>query len=402
LRSARETIPAHLRLLHGNEKAVIAAYAGDMIDDDVASPRDVLALIQANVIVENSEGVRRLSRSLHSHLDDVMRKRRSYRAGENFSGQVEMLEKIIASCEDAMRENHFERQCQLEDEFRHAAESLAQGIDETLTHLRAEVDNEFGDLPSFAEKSRQNQHYTKRVEETIDALALIADSRIVDRFDAQPMLEEQERIHRRELLDRIPKWRQAFMTISEVLGRHVHTLRRVDPEAKALRRLSLHMRNNRSYEMPDDPQDDHIQNWMLAAMPLAIMTHPDVHDVDQEDMIADVVASLPALARTRSSKRKPGILVEDDDEPTSFIIRRPQWRIVFDDMVREASVERISARSVHARTQTGTSLDIWLIYVAATCAAARSEAGLRHETVIEPHGPLDGLLRMKDVVLWTE
>jgi hypothetical protein len=402
VRTARETIPAHLRLLNGNDKAVVAAYVGEAIDEDVASPRDVLALMQANVLVENAAGVRRLSRNLQSHLDDVMRKRRSYRAGENFAGQVEMLESLAAACEDAMMEGHLERQTQLEDDFQHAAESLAQGIQETLAHLRAEVDNEFGDLPSFAEKSRQNVHYTKRVEETIDALALIGDSKIVDRFERQPLLEQQERIHRRELINRLPTWRQEFMAISEVMGRHVHTLRRVDPEAKALRRLELHMRTNTAYEMMDEPDDGVIHIWMEMAEGLAATIHPDINDAATEDVLQTTLEGMPRTPLARSAKRTAGVLVKDVDKPAPIIIRRPPWRVAYDAMVEEAAGRRVSARETHSTAATGTTMDIWLIYVAATVGTTKNATGLRSETRFKPHGPKDGLLMMRDVFLWTQ
>lgn len=406
MKSAPTAIPGHLRLLRDKADLITQAYASGSVNLAHDNKRDIAALAQAKVFLDIGDDQFRLTRYIKRHLDDVMQRRRNYAVGDNLREQVDALEKLAQSCEMMARQGNEAARTELGDDFEDIVFEIAQDIDTTMAQLRALVDTEFGDVSSFADKSQQNHHYLKRVEQNQETFLLIEDAAVARLIADNPLLSDQHRVYRRQLLNRLPEWRLAFMGIAEVLREHVHQLRRVEPKARALRRLAFHLQRDRTWDPPGAPADDAmLADWMRLSEPVRIHPWPRVSDPAQEEALRQIAERIPLGVTRLRAERHPGGLTEEE-APQAVELPEAVWRRGLQNLLDDISAEPVSVMAWWQDNPIEIELDLWLIYVRAE-AVARTDAAQKTKTPwpfvmterFVPHGPRDGVLWIEDITL---
>lgn len=400
MRSANEAIPAHLRLLGNYGDMIAEAYAGGNVSVRPDNRREINVLLQAGVLLDADDHYK-VTRHLKRHFDTVLRRRRNYAVGENVRAQIESLENLARECEHAGREGNVDRQNEFADDFADTVILIHQDIDDTLSHLRALVDTEFGDVAAFSEKGRQNDHYLRRVEQTVDTFTLIEEADVVDMLRDNPLLADQQRIYRRQLTAHLAAWRASFLDIADVLREHVHALRRVEPKARTLRRLAFHLQRDRGYEPPEAPADtEQLHDWMRAIEGITIAPSPHVHDSTQEDILQQIAVAIPPETTRIRKVRSAGALEQDAfDAPDEVAMETTRWRAAYDEMIASVQDQVVSSRQWYFDRKMDIGIDLWLLYVQAVASANDEDWSYRMDVLLEPHDHRDGLLWIEDVTL---
>lgn len=402
MRNAHEAVPGHLRQLNASSALLAEVYSNNSISITPDNKREINGLIQAGVLMDADDAYK-ITRHLKRHLDAIMRRKRTYAVGENVRAQIESLNSLAVMCEQYARQGMIENQSDHANEFEDIVFEIYQDIDATLSHLRALVDSEFGDVAGFSDKSRQNDHYLKRIEEAADTFALLEEAEVAQTLRGNPILEVQSRVYRRQLISRLPAWRSAFLDIANVLRQHVHALRRVEPKARMLRRLAFHLQRDQSYDPPEEPRpNETIDSWMRVVEGVRIETHPQAHHPAQEETLRQIAANIPIEATRLRNTRNAGEIAADGLEATIEIeMETTPWRTHYDALLKSAADGPASALAWHQKTDMAIGIDLWLLYVHAVASANDESWSYDMISQIMPHGPFDGVLWIEDIVLCT-
>lgn len=393
IRHANDVLARHSDLL-------VEAWERGGIVRDEDNARAVNALVQSRALVD-IDGTFRLATNLKRHYDAVAHRSRSYAVGDDLRAMVDALLKNAASLREAIIDGRAEASAEFASDYQDALSDLVQSIDGSVAQLRALTDSDYGNVSSFADKHRQNDHYSERVRSVMDSLALIETSTPLREMCRDPVLESQGRMFSRQIGNRIGSHHATLMEVHRTLGENLYRIRRIGPFVRNIQRLALHMTREPEWRPPEHlPEDDPNPSWMAISQPIIVRSSPDALDPVAEPILVDVTQATarpadPTAARLRTT----GTMEDDALEVLEAEAPDDPLLIAYDLMADAAQIEPASARAWHMEGRVDADLDIWLMFVQSQAAKDGSTAGCVANERHAPFGNMDGVMWLEDVVL---
>lgn len=393
IRHANELIARHSDIL------VEAWERGGVIRDE-DNARAINALVQSRALVE-IDGTFRLATNLKRHYDAVAHRSRSYAVGDDLKAMLDALLKNATSLREALVEGRMEAAAEFASDYQDALSDLVQSIDGSVAQLRALTDSEYGNVAGFADKRRQNQHYSDRVRTVMDSLALIETSTPLSNMSRDPVLETQARMFTRQLGNRLGSHHAALMEVHRTLGENLYRIRQIGPFVRNIQRLALHFAREPEWRPPEDVQDEGgMPTWIRISDPVPVRSSPDALDPVAEPVLTDIARATAAPADPTAARMRTKGLMEDDAlEIVELEAPDDPLLVEYDYMADAAQTGETSARAWHRHRNIDIELDIWLMFVQAQAAKDGTSAACMAQERHAPSTVMDGVLWLEDVVL---
>lgn len=404
-----DLVIAYIEALHRHRGIVAAAYHQGRVEatDEAASPRGLQELRRHRALVPLTQDAFRLASSLARHLDEVLQKEQLYAAvGGNVADLAARLPLFIDEAIKAHLEGRTEDLDGYVDGFNNAVFDLADHIDGALQYLRMLADTRFAGVRTLAEKQRQNAYYIGRAERIGEALKGLQAGALMDRLDEEPAAAPLLPAFRGQIWERLPRWRESLLDITEILKAYLYRLREVEPAGRRLRAFNLFLKRNPDYAAPDLDALAELPEFGNRAVPLHILAHPDLGEVATQEALIDVAAKLPPSPTAIQRAPKVGTLTPGSDHEARIVELAPRpYQLALRGLIAEVPVdgEPLSALAWKRRHPEFAELPdaIWLQCVLYEAGLARRRtARVRFDRLeLPPPHPLSGNIVVRDVLV---
>lgn len=339
-----DSVTDYLEQIHSNRALLSRMYSEGYIVRDEDNSRKLNQLLQIRAIRVNPgvQDTYRVSPTLGRLFDEVTHKSRSYGVSADFAESMGVIIKLMDDYSNAHFEGRDDDCDSIMSQYDFELFSMADSMNEFLLLVRTAVENNFGNVRTYKEKEKQNQHY-------LDQLTRIKAA--LESFDAPALLHELETPEREPLFDLYERhilahtagWRSANTDITSVLRVYLHKLRAIQPRARRIRAFQMHLRRNPAFEIREPEEYPEIPDWAYQHEPMKIQLEVDLGREDVRDALVEVAKSIESTVATPPVDRSPGRLVRED-APKAAIIKGSPLVVVTQRLLNEA-----------ARTQTPIS-----------------------------------------------
>ncbi|WP_248803176.1 hypothetical protein [Pseudomonas sp. MWU13-2100] len=354
-----DAVTSHLELLHTNRELIAQIYTeGQVIRSEENSKRlnqlEQVRAIRANAALQDSY---RLSPTLSRLLDEATHKTRSYSVSADFGEQMDRMKKLMDDYSAAHFDGREEDRDVILSEFDVSVFDVSEDMKDFLLHVRTAAENNFANVRTYKEKEKQNQHYLDQLDRIVKAFVAFDLAAFLDELN-QPERESLAELYERHILANLSKWRATCNDITSVLKVYLHKLRTVEPRAKRIRALQMHLRRHPEYEARDPDEYPEIPEWAYQHDPMKIRLSPDLGRQEIRDSLVDVARSIEIQVITPPKQRTPGALIKED-APKAAIIKGSPLVVVAQRLLNEASksLAPISAADYFALTEETRGLD---------------------------------------------
>ena len=398
--SGSESVRHSNELMARHSDVLVEAWERGGVIRDEDNARAVNALVQARALVE-IDGTFRLATNLKRHYDAVAHRSRSYAVGDDLRAMLDALLKNASSLREALVDGRMEAAAEFASDYQDALSDLVQSIDGSVAQLRALTESEYGNVASFADKRRQNEHYSDRVRAVMDSLSLIETSEQLRDMSRDPVLDVQARMFARQLGGRLGSHHSALMEIHRTLGENLYRVRRIGPFVRNIQRLTLHFAREPEWRPPEEVASEGTRpSWFMISEPITVRSSPDPLDPVCEPILIDAARATATPAdQTAARLRTKGILEDDALEIVEVEQPDDPLLVEYDHMADAAQHEIVSAREWHRRKHIDVEVDIWLMFVQSQAAKDGASAGCTARDLHSPSKIIDGVLWLEDVEL---
>jgi hypothetical protein len=404
-----DLVVAYIEVLHRNRKLVAAAYHEGQIEAsaEVATPRGIQDLRRHRALVPLTRDAFRIASSLARHIDEVLQKEQLFAAvGGNIADLAARLPLLVDEAVKAHLEGRTEDLDGYVDAFNNAVFDLADHIEQALQYLRMLADTRFASVRTLAEKQRQNTWYIGRAERIGEAIKSLQTGGLMDRIEEEPAAASLMSAFRGQLWERLPRWRESLLDITEILKAFLYRLRQVEPAGRRLRAFNLYLKRNPDYVAPDVDELTEPPPWAGRAAPLRVVSHPDLLDGATNEALIEVAARLPASPTVIKRVPKVGTLTPKADRESRVLLIEPRpYQLALRRLIDEVPEGRkplsaLSWKQGHSE-YAGLPDAIWLHCVLYEATLARRRTGhIRFERVELPAShPLSGNIVVRDVLV---
>lgn len=406
-----DAVIGHLEMLHGNRQLIAQMYTEGAVVRTEENSKRINQLLQLRAVRGNPalDGSYRLSPTLGRLLDEATHRSRNYTVSADFAEQMSRLTKIIDDYTHAYLSERDDDRERLLGDFDASLFEMAEDMNDFLLHVRTTTDNYFGNVRVYREKEKQNQHYLEQLERIINALVAFNDAFILDELN-QPERAALENLYERYILANLADWRAAATDINQVLKAYLHKLRIVEPRARRIRALQMHLRRHPEYEVRSAEEYPQIPEWAYQHTPLKIRLEPDLGRQEIRDALVGVAKSIEKAIITAPKIRATGTLVQED-APKATLIKGSPLIVVSQRLLNEAAgaQQPISAARYFATAVETMPLDqescmmcFLTVLEKQIKASAKIIRRLRIEQVVGNSGDrLSGNLIVEDVLVCT-
>lgn len=323
---------------------------------------DIELLRQIRLLSPDIRDTFQLRSSFRQFLNTALSTERLFAIGANVGGYFSSLEKLLAEHSLAIQDGRDASAEQYEMAIREAISDIADSIDDELTILHAMVATKFAAVSTIAEKRRQNLHYQDRTSKLV---SLLENFHFADFADQLSGNEDLALSFRALLEDRIPTFREKLKAVLHQLQQYLFEFRKIEDRARLVRSFALHLTRNPDWTPKNWDEAATPPEWVGLAAQMALASHPDVAQLESEDVLREIAGTIPASAEMRIERRPAGQLVEETSETVLVVAQSPLKKAVRTFFMEAAeSPEWISARRwwlEHPSMISSIGEDVWLL-----------------------------------------
>ena len=304
----------------------------------------------------------RLRGSFRQFLNTTLSTERLYAVGANIGAYFGRLSQLIEEHAMAFNDGRDADSERYETEIREAISDVADAIEDDLAVLEMHVSTKFAAVATLAEKRRQNLFYLARTQDLVN---LLEDFHFSS-FEEQLAGNAELALSFRSLLeDRLPAFREQLKTILQQLSRYLFEFRQIEQRAKSLRRLSMHFARHPDWHPSDWDSESSPPTWVCLAKPLMLAAGPDTRSVENEEVLSELAARIPAIAAAPPERRPEGGALSTTQEAT-VRVPVPTIRRALHVFLREALAAGswLSAKRwwlEHPAVMADIGLSVWLL-----------------------------------------
>ena len=376
-----------------------AFYQGRVYKTD-ENGREIERLRHLRLLSPDIRDAYQLRGSFRAFLNSALNTERLFSMGADIGGQFQQLSKLVDEHSIAFQEGRDSDCERYEVEVRETIGSISDSIEDELIMLQAQASTRFAAVSTIAEKRRQNEHYLKRTQRIVDILENLHFS------DLGEQLEGHEDLHlsfRSLLTDRLPAFRQSFLSIMEVLQKYLYEFRQVEQRAKLVRLFDLLFTRNpswtpRQWDEVADPAE-----WLRCSASIKMHAHPDIDASGTDEYFADIAKTIPDSISFKTKSTRVRGYVEDDPGNEDIEMPTSPLRLAIGAFYTEASQsEGISACAwwlANPSLIAGIPEDIWLLRVLAEDDNKGGDGRWLLEMKSAPHPEFSGNLLIHDAIV---
>lgn len=332
-----EAVIGHLELLHLQRKLIAQMYASGHVvrDEHNAKALSQLQQIRAIRLNETLKDSYRLSPTVSRLLNEASYRSRNYGVSADFGKQLSRLDKLFEDFSEAFFDGRGEDVMLLQDEIDLTLFEISEEMKDFLLHVRTAAENNFGNLRTYREKEKQNLHYLEQLERIVEALSQFEDAALLESL-ASSEREALEALYQGYILDRLSSWRSTTADITRVLKLYLHKLRVVEPRARRLRALQMHLLRHPEYAVRDADEYPEIPDWAYQHEPMKLRFDIDFGRQEIRDSLADLAKNIERSVAVPTKERRPGALVTEPP-PKAALIKGSPLVVVSQRLLNEAA-----------------------------------------------------------------
>lgn len=389
-----------LASLSASSTTVATAYYQGRVYKTEENAREIERLRHLRLLSPDIRDAFQLRGSFRTFLNSALNTERLFSMGADIGGQFEQLDKLVSEHSIAFQEGR-DADCErYEVEVRETIGAISDSIEDELITLQAQASTRFAAVSTVAEKRRQNEHYLKRTQRIVDILENLHYS------DLEDQLEGHEDLHlsyRSLLTERMPAFRQSFLSIMEVLQKYLYEFRQVEQRAKLLRSFNLLFTRNPSWTPKDWDEVTDPAEWMRCAAPIKIQTHPDIDASGTDDYFVEIAGTISETSPLKNRTTRAQGYVEEESGNEEVSMPESPLRVAISTYYEEASQsDGISACDwwlANPSLVDGIPANVWLLRVLAEDDNKGGDGYWLLEMKSDPHIEFSGNLLIKDAIV---
>lgn len=406
MNNAKDVVTQYIDALHTAREVIAEAYHAGTVTLNDATQRKIRMLQQHRAIVPYMHDEFRLSSSLNGHLDIVAQRWRNFDIPTNFVEQIERLPHLIDEYLKASREDRIDDRDTYATDFDAAVFDLAEGIIGALMKLRTLTENNFANVSTLAEKTRQNDFYTAKSRTLTSLLNSAQFQEIADELATSELLAPLNAVFKYQIGNQLSEWRSTITDINKILLAYLFRLRVISADAKQIRSLALFLRKNPDYQFAEVADKDEMPAWARKYRGMSVRAHPDFAVNATREVFAEVARAVPE-PKMKTSKERPAGTLFNAAPPSVIVLQQKPEAVALRlfTQVAMASASPVSAIEWLRRHDATASLDAhaWLLYawhaLHAQLSRKRGAFNMKRELWPDAYS-YSGNLMIRDLYLW--
>lgn len=303
-----------LERLHQSSDIIAEAFDSSRIGATEENSKRITLLIQQRILTPDIYDTFQLRYSMRQFLNAVLNTNKLMDSSTDFSISFNRLDEYVNRHNDAFLESRDEDRQNYQIYIRDLINGIAGSIADELLHISSLVDSKFATVTTIAEKMKENEWYMNRATSILNLLETFSFSDIEQRLMGHRDLELSYDLL---LKSRMIQFIETFRLILSKLDKYKYEFRKIEAQAKLLRKFSTHLNRYPDWTANDWSSNEELVDWMCVANPIQLSFYPDINDSSFEKLLVDIALNLPA-SKTISiytRKRPFGILLDMDDAP---------------------------------------------------------------------------------------
>jgi len=303
-----------LERLHQSSDIIAEAFDNSRISATEENSKRIMLLMQQRILTSDIYDTFQLRYSMRQFLNTVLNTNKLMDSGTDFSISFNRLDEYVNRHNDAFLESRDEDRQNYQVCIRDLINAIAGSIADELLHISSLVDSKFATVTTIAEKMKENEWYMNRATTILNLLETFSFSDIEQRLLGHRDLELTYELL---LKSRMSQFIDTFRLILSKLDKYKYEFRKIEAQAKLLRKFSTHLNRYPDWTPSDWTSNEELLDWMCIANPLSLSFYPDANDTSSEKLLVDIALNLPASKTINAYKRKrpAGILLDMDDAP---------------------------------------------------------------------------------------
>lgn len=303
-----------LERLHQSSDIIAEAFDNNRIVATEENSKRITLLIQQRILTPDIYDTFQLRYSMRQFLNAVLNTNKLMDSNTDFSISFNRLDEYVNRHHDAFLESRDEDRQNYQVYIRDLINGIAGSIADELLHISSLVNSKFATVTTIAEKMKENEWYMNRATSILNLLETFSFSDIEQRLIGHRDLELSYDLL---LKSRMIQFIETFRLILSKLDKYKYEFRKIEAQAKLLRKFSTHLNRYPDWTPNDWSSNEELSDWMCVANPVKLSFYPDVNDSSSENLLVNIALNLPA-SKTISiytRKRPFGILLDMDDAP---------------------------------------------------------------------------------------
>lgn len=312
--SNKTNVQLILERLHQSSDIIAEAFDNNRIVATEENSKRITLLIQQRILTPDIYDTFQLRYSMRQFLNAVLNTNKLMDSNTDFSISFNRLDEYVNRHHDAFLESRDEDRQNYQVYIRDLINGIAGSIADELLHISSLVNSKFATVTTIAEKMKENEWYMNRATSILNLLETFSFSDIEQRLIGHRDLELSYDLL---LKSRMIQFIETFRLILSKLDKYKYEFRKIEAQAKLLRKFSTHLNRYPDWTPNDWSSNEELSDWMCVANPVKLSFYPDVNDSSSENLLVNIALNLPA-SKTISiytRKRPFGILLDMDDAP---------------------------------------------------------------------------------------
>jgi hypothetical protein len=318
-----------LNALSRHADVIMQVYLSGALDASKQDPKVIETLVQAGVLWRpEAESELRLKQAIRVMLEGNLHDERNRQIDANIGSSLAGLKTLTQHYKEAMRYARYaESETYMTDLSQHVY-ALTESLANSVRVLFSRINNEFGYVSSIDAKIRENQLAQEQVSELLKQLEMF-------QFDELSELAGSNRELRHLLVVTLQQsFSKVTQELSIVQARLLSLLgrfREFRGRTRLLKGFMLHMEQKPDFTLPDYSQLAQVSLLFNQAAPMMNKAVADVHRIEHESILQELVGTIKALNRVKS--------VDTSERAASSIDVSEQTSVVFEEDALKKAVE---------------------------------------------------------------
>lgn len=312
--SNKTNVTLILDRLHNASDIIAEAFENGRIYATEDNIKKITLLVQQRILTADIHDSYQLRYSMRQFLNLILNTNKIMDSNSDFSISFNRLDDLVNRHNDAFVESRDEDRDYYQTRIRDSINEIAGSIADELLHIASLIDRQFATVSTLSEKMKENDWYMTRAKSILDVLETFSFSDIEQR-----LLGHHDLMLTFNLLlkSRMPEFIETFRAILEKLDKYKYEFRKIEAQAKLLRKFSNHLSRYPDWTPSDWADNEKLEDWMSVAEPIAISSSPNVASSDNESMLVDIAVNLPEFKgfTLQRKKRPPGVLIDMGESP---------------------------------------------------------------------------------------
>lgn len=399
--SNKTNVTLILDRLHNASDIIAEAFENGRIYATEDNIKKITLLVQQRILTADIHDSYQLRYSMRQFLNLVLNTNKIMDSNTDFSISFNRLDDFVNRHNDAFAESRDEDRDYYHMRIRDSVNDIAGSIADELLHISGLIDSQFATVSTLSEKMKENDWYMTRAKSILDLLETFSFSDIEQRLLGHHDLTLTFNLL---LKSRMPEFIETFRAILEKLDKYKYEFRKIEAQAKLLRKFSHHLSRYPDWSPNDWSSNEKLEDWMSIAEPLTLSFSPSVESSDNEKMLVDIAINLPAFKgfRPQNKKRSPGVLIDMGESPVIKFTHSGIQIAVNHYLEAVLSAEKgISARSWWLNNPAlleQVSEEYWLHRILSEKQNRKIGSKIRIDLVAKMTDDFDGNVRINDLI----